>query len=153
MAMVKEFMGQPLVELAFHHGPSNLKRCNIQCQLHKKVPLLPPTFSEVKTAAAQVQQSPPAPPAPFPKHALNLNPVTLKITGSVTIKTSMTTEEEFMAMMLQHFDTISARGIVMQLVSTQIHPSKHSSLISHLTNVFSIHRNKIYFNLLNKLIN
>ena len=133
--MVKQVMGQPLVLEAFHHAaalrtrPSyNLKRCT-HCQLHKKVPLLPPpTSSEVKTA---VQPH-------FPKHSLT--PVTLTITGTVTIKTSITPEEGVMAIMLQQFDsTATRRGIVMQLVSTEIDPSKNSSLIcDHLINVFSL---------------
>ena len=132
MAMVKEIMGQTMVEafcFAASTGPySHLKR---RTQMHKKLPLFP-TFScsvltpqELKAVAHQS-----APPALVAKDVCNrttldLKPVTLTITGTVTIKGS----KEMMDMMLQYFDTFNntlrERGMVMQLVSTEIDPSKH----------------------------
>ncbi|KAJ1381887.1 PLAT/LH2 domain [Sesbania bispinosa] len=117
MAMVKEIMGQSMVE-AFHldalrEQHSHHKRC---IQWHKRFSLFPATISELKTAVQQ-----PAPlVVPFAKRDL---PVTLTVTGTVTIKNSM-----IMAMMLQHYfdtnfnNTIHARGLIMQLVSTQLDP-------------------------------
>ncbi|KAJ1381888.1 PLAT/LH2 domain [Sesbania bispinosa] len=127
MAMVKEIMGQSMVEACRLDASRGLSRCTHRG--NQKVSL-PPTFSELKTAVQQ--HAPPLAPFPFSKDGsksdlANLNPVTVTITGSVTVKNSMTTEEEMMNMMLHHFDPfnnddVRQRGMVMQLVSTEIDP-------------------------------
>lgn len=126
--MVKEIMGQSMVE-AFcfdaSKGLLHLKRCT---QKHKKVSLFP-IFSCSSALTAQHE-------APFvndeyskTKSALGLKPVTLMITGTVTINNIKTAEKGMMAKMLQHFDTFNntlrGKGMTMQLVSTEIDPSKH----------------------------
>lgn len=133
MAMVKEIMGQRMVE-AFC---SDVSRCSSQpnrfCIKRQKTVSLLPTFSELKTMLQL--------PAPYSqpsfikldessKRDLALNPMSVTITGTITIKNSdITDHKEMMAMMLQHFGTfknaLHERGIiVLQLVSTEIDPSK-----------------------------
>ena len=60
---------------------------------------------------------------------LALNPVTVTVAGTVTIKNGKDKVKELMAMMLQNFDgfsnTVQEAGIVMQLVSTDVDPSKY----------------------------
>lgn len=136
MAMVKEIMGQCMVE-AFCSDVSGLMSSHPKrfcTRRHRTVSVLIPTFSELKTMLTQS-----APQTPFMKleessnanRDLALNPMPLTITGTVTIKNSEITDtkEMMMGMMLQNFDSLSnavdERGIVMQLISTEIDPSKH----------------------------
>ncbi|XP_029128356.1 uncharacterized protein LOC114916216 isoform X2 [Cajanus cajan] len=125
MALAKEIMGQCMVE-AFC---SNVSRLSLQpkrwcIKRHGAVTM---TYSELKT---MLQQE-----APFnfikddsSKRDLALNPVTLTITATVTIKNSKITYTEKMAMMLPQFDVFNnalrERGIVIQLVSTQVQPGE-----------------------------
>lgn len=130
---VKEIMGRHSTLEAFRcdyfkgSSQSHVKRRR-PSHRHKNVSMLP-TFSELKTA---VQQS--APLEPFAKEGskIGMDPLTLTITGTVTFKNSMAIDEEIMATMLQHFDTLNntihESGIVMQLVSNEIDPSKHYNL-------------------------
>ncbi|KAG4971477.1 hypothetical protein JHK85_037898 [Glycine max] len=131
MAMVKEIMGQRMVE-AFC---SDVSRCSSQpnrfCIKKQKTVSILPTFSELKT---MLQLPAPYSQPPFikldesSKRDLALNPMSVTITGTITIKNSdITDHKEMMAMMLQHFGTfknaLHERGIiVLQLVSTEIDP-------------------------------
>ncbi|TKY71700.1 Linoleate 13S-lipoxygenase 3-1 [Spatholobus suberectus] len=128
MAMVKEIMGQCMVETFC----SDLSRLSSQpkrfCTKKQRVVSMLPTFSELKTMLQQ-----PATQTPFikdesSKRDLALSPVNLTITGTVTIKNSKITDnkEMMMAMMVPQFNAfnnaVCERGIVLQLNSTEIEP-------------------------------
>lgn len=144
-------MGQRMVE-AFC---SDVSRCSSQptrfCIKRQKTVSILPTFSELKT---MLQLPAPYSQPPFikldesSKRDLALNPMSVTITGTITIKNSdITDHKEMMAMMLQHFGTfknaLHERGIiVLQLVSTEIDPSKPYLLcinnILILVNLYSL---------------
>ncbi|KAK7412346.1 hypothetical protein VNO78_03801 [Psophocarpus tetragonolobus] len=127
MAMVKEFMGQCMVETFCCDVSRWSSQPNRFCTKRQRTVSLLPTFSELKT---MLQLSPPS----FLKldHSsmtdLSLNTVTFTIAGTVTLKNTDHKEIMMMAMtMLQQFDStlnkaVSETGIVMQLVSTEIDP-------------------------------
>ncbi|KAK7302790.1 hypothetical protein RJT34_13686 [Clitoria ternatea] len=139
MGIVKEIMGQCMKELAFgfdafsfSSSSSRPKRCCTR--KHQTVSMLPKTV--------QLQLPTPSSQPLFVKdESFNRdtakNPVTLTITGTLTIKHSRTTEMEMMAMMLQHFDDFNnnhallERGLVMQLVSTEIDPRTMEPKVSN----------------------
>ncbi|KAL2341893.1 hypothetical protein Fmac_009833 [Flemingia macrophylla] len=122
MAMVKEIMGHSMVE-AFYSNVSGLssqpKRCN-WCIKRHGVSMLPMKFSELKT---MLQQQTHCIKDDSSKRDLA---ITLTITGTVTIKNSKITDTDMMVMMIPPFDAFNnaprERGIVMQLVSTELEP-------------------------------
>lgn len=134
MALVKEIMGQTMVEAFLRYDAlrGSSQSHLLRCVDHKNKVSLLPTFSELKTV---VQQPAPLAP-PFAKDIIGskringvaLNPVTLTTTGTVTIKNSLTAEEKMMATLLP-YNTSTLRGtsgtLVMQIVSTEIDSSKH----------------------------
>ncbi|KAL2341891.1 hypothetical protein Fmac_009831 [Flemingia macrophylla] len=140
MTMVKEIMGQCMVEAAFSSDVSRWSSTSTQrkrfCfKRQRTVSMLIPTFSELKTMFRQ--QVPFVKLDEFSKRELDLNQVTLTIAGTVTIKNSRITDnqEMMMAMMFQHFDTcnnsVRERGIFMQLVSTEIDPRTTETKLSN----------------------
>lgn len=131
MAMVKEIMGQCIVEAAFSSDVSRWSSTSKQpkrfCfKRQRTISMLIPTFSELKTMFQQA--APFVKLYEFSKRELDMNQVTLTIAGTATIKNSAITDDKemMMAIMLQHFDTfnnsVRERGIVVQLVSTEIDP-------------------------------
>ncbi|KAK7246507.1 hypothetical protein RIF29_41376 [Crotalaria pallida] len=126
MAMVKEIMGQPMLGAFCFDASTGLSHLKRGALKHKKFSLFP-IFSCSSMLAQELKKGVQV----FAKDeesniALALNPVTLTITGTVTINNSKITEKETMAKILQHFDTsnntLRGRGLVMQLVSTEFDP-------------------------------
>ncbi|KAL9321209.1 hypothetical protein ACSQ67_013048 [Phaseolus vulgaris] len=128
MGMVKEIMGQTMIEaLCWSSQPNSFwpKR-------QRTVSMLP-NFFELKTML-QLPSPPFTKLDECSKRYLAPNPlnVTFTIAGTVTVKNTEITDhkEMMMALMHQHFDT-RERGIVLQLVSTEIDPRTMETKLSN----------------------
>ncbi|RYR26284.1 lipoxygenase 3, chloroplastic-like isoform X1 [Arachis ipaensis] len=132
MRMVKEILGQSVVVEAFCFDAS--RRCHTHQNNNKKHKIsMFPSFSCSSILLPIVKRRTTFDDLISSNKSLHDGGgVTLTISASVTIKNS----KEFMAMMLHYFDSFSHnttggdRGIIMQLVSTQIDPTTMEGKLS-----------------------
>ncbi|RYR36021.1 hypothetical protein Ahy_A10g051084 isoform C [Arachis hypogaea] len=132
MTMVKEILGQSVVAEAFCFEVS--RRCYTHQNNKKHKISMFPSFSCSSILLPIMKRRTTVDDLNSSSNNKSLHDgggVTLTISASVTIKNS----KEFMAMMLHYFDSFSHntngdRGIVMQLVSTQIDPTTMEGKLS-----------------------
>ncbi|KAK4259830.1 hypothetical protein QN277_006121 [Acacia crassicarpa] len=149
MTLTKEIMGKSMVEpfrFEASKGPFNLKRCSKQ----HRISLSPTFYCSVETTNDQdkkkkMMQQTVSPLSTFIEGdesrrdlaAWKPAPETVMVTvtATVTIKNSKHVENEMMwSMMLRHFETFNKtmyeRGMVMQLVSTEVDPRTMETKVS-----------------------